>query len=789
MYRNYITIALRSLMKTPTSSFINLFGLAVAIGICLVVYVAIAFDYRIDSFHEHKDDVYLATFWADRDGTEKQYGMTPRPLGERLQEDFTQIKAMCRVEDRSVVLKYQDNVFHEQVRFTDAAFLKMFTFPLKWGTSGSLADANSIILSEAMSVKYFGEENPVGQDLKMIFGEARSKVFTVAGVAAPFPEARTIDFSFLVNFDNIRQADPGYDAHRWPAFVGATFIQVEALNDVASIIPRMEEYRQQHNQADQDWAITSFAFEPLSRLHERSVDIENDISYGVSSDSHVVLSLIGLFILMLACFNYVNIAIVSAARRLKEIGVRKVIGASRGRIIFQFLAENVIITLLALLLGVVLASTLFIPWFSELSHTSFSLSLADTTLWVFLLLMILLTGLVSGVYPAFYISTFKATTIFKGSVRFGKKNPLTKMLLGFQLVLACILMTGAVVFTQNTAYQAQRSWGYDQQSVLYATIPEASAYAPLKTALLQAPHVVSVSGSHHHVGLSDTLVVIQHENRPYEVQQLSVSTNYLTTMGISLAEGRSFNEQSEADQQALLVNETLVNRLGLSHPVGHPLKVNGVRYEIIGVVKDFHSYDFQHAIPPLVLRVADEAQYQYVSARVKPGAEKEAYQYLQAQWATLLPEIPFRGGYQDDVFSGYFMGITTEAKFFKAVSLIAILLAGLGVYGLVTLNVAGRVKEFSIRKVLGAEVHHVAATIVRQYFILFSVAILIGAPVSYWLAEQLIGISSSSAYHVPVGYGGVALSVAILVGVLLSVVVTQVSRVVKSNLVAGLKAE
>ena len=268
MFKNYFKTSFRSLMKNPLSSFINVFGLAVATGICLVVYTFMEFDQNIDQFHKNKNEVYLITFFAGSDSVTQQYGTTPRPLGDVLKQDFAQVKKVCRVEDRDVVLKYKDNVFHERVRYTDAAFLELFTFPLKWGTANSLSDLNSIVLSEEMSTKYFGDEH------LMVFNDTIKKAFTVTGVAAAFPNSRDLDFNFLINFENVRVSDPGYDRNDWSKFLNATLIQVDNATDVKSIESKMEKYRAMQNDAQPDWAISSFAFERFATLHENAANIK-----------------------------------------------------------------------------------------------------------------------------------------------------------------------------------------------------------------------------------------------------------------------------------------------------------------------------------------------------------------------------------------------------------------------------------------------------------------------------------------------------------------------------------
>lgn len=790
IFKNYFKTSIRGLKRNALTSFINIFGLSVAIGICVLVYGFANWTLNTDQFHDNKDKVYLTTFFADRDGTVQQFGTTPRPIGEMLQNDFSHIEKVCRVEDKAVVLKYHDNVFHEKVRYTDPEFLEMFTFPLKWGVSNSLSDLSSIILSEEMSVKYFGNENPIGKEILMKFDQNTSKAFEVTGVAAAFPKARTIDFDFLINFENVKVADAAYNYDDWSKFVNATLIQVPNPADLKFIESKMSKYVALQNEAVQkEWSISAFAFEPLANLHKHSGIIRDDISWS-SDDNYasiVFLSIIGIFLLALACFNYINIAIVSAAKRLKEIGVRKVIGATRGIVIVQFLAENIVITFFALILGLGLGSSLFIPWFEQMNNFSMDFKFQDKNLWIYLLAVLLFTGIASGFYPAFYISRFEVIKIFKGSVKFGKKNPLTKVILGFQLVLACILITSAVTFTQNTAYLSKRSWGYDKGATLYAAVPDELAYEQLNAILSRNPDVLAVSGSSDHLGRTHTTTVIHMPDRDYEVDQLSVDANYLKTMGVMLKEGRDFKSDHANEKQTVIVNELFVKKLALEQPVGQVLEIDSVKFTIIGVAKDFHNFSFSNEVNPTIFRVAERTDYRYLSMKVKSGSEMETYQALQTAWAALYPETPFQGGHQEDIWGSYFDEINTHATFWKGIAFIAVLLASLGLYGLMTLNVSGRVREFSIRKVLGAGLRNIAGSITKQYVYLFLLALAVGAPVSFKLMEILFDLAYT--YHMPIDLSGVAIAVAILIGVLLATVSTQVRKVSKSNPVEGLKVE
>jgi putative ABC transport system permease protein len=788
MFKNYFKTSLRSLMKNPTSSFINVFGLAVAIGVCIVVYAFMQWTYGVDQFHEYKNEVYLATISVDREGNEKRYGMSPRPLADMLKQDFAQVKKACRVEDRNVVIKSQDNIFQQSVRYTDPEFLEMFTFPLKWGQPGSLADPSSIILSEEMSVKYFGTENPLGRDIQLIFDEHRSKVFKVTGVAAGFPKTYMIGFQCLVNFDNLATAEPGYDATDWKGFVNATLIQVSNPARMAAIEQGMDKYKRLQHAAEKDWPVSSFTFEPIATLHERSGEIINDISSDPPVEARVALPLIGLFILVLACFNYVNIAIVSATKRLKEIGVRKVVGANRAKVVTQFLMENMVISCFALAIGFTLGATLFVPWLAGLTGQPLQdIRFADKDLWLFLLGVMLFTSLTSGLYPAFYISRFDAVRILKGSLQFGKRNYLTKVFLGFQLVLSCILISGAVMFSQNTTFQNGKAWGYDQKEVLYAHVDNGVGYERLRHVMAVNPDVISVAGSGNHLGQSNGTIVLHLPQREYEVQQLAVGAGYFETMGLQLLEGRTFKTDYESDRQAVVVNKLFTQNMNWKEPVGQQFEIGGTRYDVVGVVADFHHRNFYHEVRPMLFTLAAPQDYRYLSMKVKAGSEQKTFAALKQQWAKLFPETPFQGGFQQDVWGVFFHKVGVQERFSKGVAFIAILLASLGFYGLVRLNVSGRGREFTIRKVLGAGLRHITGNITREYAILTVVSMAIAAPISHLLTKSLL--TFMYAYPPPINYSGTAISVGILISILLATVFAQVFKVSKDNLVSGLKTE
>lgn len=790
MVKNYFKVALRGLLKNPLNSSINIIGLSIAIGMCIFAFSFARWTYSTDQFHVHKNEVFMVTFFANRDGELQRFGTSPRPLGELLKQDFPKVKKVCSVEDKNVVVKQQADVYNERIRFVDPEFLEMFTFPMKWGSAKTLLDLNSIIISEDMSQKYFGDENPIGRSMTIKFDKDRSKDFKVTGVAAKFPIAAAMRFNFLANLENFQIADPAYDVHDWRGFANATFVQVDKAEDIAIVGRGMEKYQRLQNDAvKEEWAISSFVFEPLATLHERTHKIRDDIFF--SSDGNytsiVFLLIINTFLLVLACINYINIAIVSASKRLKEIGVRKSIGATRKVVIVQFLAENVVITFFALVVGVIFGRTLIIPWFENLWHFDMGFKFSDPLLWIYLPALLLITGVASGIYPAFYISRFQVVNILKGSVRFGTGNPLTKFFLGFQMVLACIFITASVMFRQNSNYLAQRSWGYENREALYAVVPDQQSFEQLNAVMMQQSAVLSTSGSMHHLGKSHTTTVLHFPDRDYEVDQLSVDANYFKTMGLELSEGRLFNDHEGSDAQAVIVTELFAKNLEWQDPVGRVFQIDSEEHQVVGVVRDFHSYNFDRVMRPTFFKVAPREAYRYFSMKVKDGSELETYKVLQAKWSELFPEIPFSGGFQEDVWGNYYVSTRIYGHVWTVFASMAVILATMGLYGLVTLNVSGRTREFSIRKVLGAGIRNIAFNITRQYALLFTIAIVIGVPLSYFMVKALL--EWSSPYHMPISFVSASFASLILFVVLIVTVSSQVGKISAANPVEGLKSE
>jgi putative ABC transport system permease protein len=787
MFKSYFKTTLRTIRKSPLASFINIFGLAMAIGVAIMVYSFVDYEYTTDQFHENRNEIYMATSVLNRTGQERNFGIAPAPYAERLINDYPQIKRVVRVESRNGILKYGENVFSQNFTFADPGYLDMFTFPLKYGNKEVLNEPNKIILSEATAIKYFGDQNPLGESMSFDFGE-RKYTFEVAGVAAKFAAERSMDFRVLVNFEQLRLVDPDFDLSNWARFLDATFIQVESPEDIRTITQSVQQYVSVQNEVQKDWPATSFGFEPWTRIYLDGEDINQTITGSTDGIGTLVLSIIGGFILLLAVFNYINIAIVSATKRLKEIGVRKVLGGSRKSLIVQFLSENVFMTLGALILGFILSITVLIPGFDNMFEIGMDFDISQPELWLFLLTLVIFTGLASGAYPAFYISNFNAVNIFRGRLKFGGKNRLTKIFLTFQYILACIAVVGGVLFTQNTAYQRDRDWGYDQEMTLSANVSDPKEVMQLMAVMSQNPNVKSIAPSKHHVSRrSGNTQIEKQDQEMMDITTLAVGPNYIETMGLKFIEGRSFEKGREADFQNVVINAKMARVLNPDGALGEKFKVDSLTFSVIGIVEDFHQWSFFDPIEPMLIRLSPEDEYAFMSMTVEEGTLVDTYKSLETTWANLFPEKPFNGFYQESTLEWYFREIDGHGKLMRYVASLCVILSCLGLYGLVSLNLASRVKEFSIRKALGAELKNLIYVINKQFMVFLSIALVLGLPLGYLLMSTLF--DAVYAYHKPITLIPFAISFVLVVLMVLVTISSQIKKVMKTSPTDGLRSE
>jgi ABC-type antimicrobial peptide transport system permease subunit len=724
MITNYLQLAWRNLMANKTVSFINIFGLSVAIAGCITVFLFLRNYWTLDNFHTNGDRIFIAEYRSETDGNAQTWADAPAVLATTLVNDFPQVARTVRHFREAALVRTEDNTFEELVSFADTGFLHMFSFPLQYGHINALNDPAAVVLSAKMAAKYFRTDNPMGRTVRLTMPGGEKKNLVVQGVAAPFPGNSDFNFNFLTAYPS--QLSDDWGDHR-----GNVFVQLHRAADAPALATQMNRYLPVFNASNTEKQATTFLLDNLKNPLSGAYDTNRRPAEAPHPAYAGMLSAIALLLLALSCFNYINISLGAATRRLKEIGMRKVMGGNRTQLASQFMAENLLLCTLALAAGLVLCITVFAPLVNNIMVIQTESLLQNTGLWCFLIGLLAFTALVSGLYPAVYISAFRPTAIFSGKQKFGGKSPLRRGLLTIQFSLAFLAVITGVVLFASGRHWARMSWGYDPSQTMVVQLIDSTQYPLLKNELLKQPGITAVTAAVHHVGLNLDRAVFGDTDNPLEARRLDVSAGYFEALGLRLQSGRFFDPALPVqDALSVVVNETFVRKMGWSEAVGQLLRLDQKTYNVVGVAHDFKMFP-TGVNTPTVFFCAPETRATYLVARHSPGGEKAATAGMLEHYKQLFDSPPIFHFSQVEVFDAFNHSYQGAAKTFGFIALLALFIACLGLYGLATQQFARRVKEVSVRKLLGAPVAHIVLLVNREFLVLLSVAGLIATTLGY----------------------------------------------------------
>lgn len=790
MLSNYLRVAYRNLLKNKASSLVNIVGLAIAVATATTAFVFIEYQMTTDHFHEKADRVFLVTSQVDRGTYSELRGDSPAPLGPAMKADLPLVEDAVRIANGGATMTNSSDTFEESLRFVDPGFTRMFSWPMRLGDPEHELQPGEIILSDGMARKYFGDSNPMGQTLSAVFGEDRQVDFTVVAVAAPFPTKMSFSFTGVVHIDHATEV--GLDREDWGSNIRATFIEVADPADVEAVAAGMEGFRSQQNQAREDNHVQSFAFQDLAGLSMASYNIAGDISGGSHPASIIVLSLISLFMVLLSCINYVNLATATAVRRLKEIGVRKAIGSSRSQLIIQFLSENVMTCLAALVAGVALAHFVFIPGFNALTQgQDLTIWTANTgMLWLFLCLMLIGTGLLSGAYPAFYISSFRPTVIFRGRTEIGGESWLTRSLLTFQFVLAFLTMIMGVTLAQNANYQASRDWGYESDHLLVLETRNGRDLALLREQVSAVPGVEGVMGSRHHLARNWDYPTVHVGNVDVSASQFDVDAGYLDFLEVPVMAGAAFDESSDTRNDGrVVVNREFAEALGWTpeEAIGQSFRHDSLTYGIAGVTGSILYSAFYDRIEPAFFRAVPESEQRFLSVKIAAGAGASTDEAIRASWKSLFPNREYTGRFQDESFRSLYEENTNIKTLFLFIAVLALVIACMGLYGVAAQKMARRIREIGIRKILGASTLSITRLVNRSFLIILLVAGVVASPLGYLFMTNLLG--SIYADPLPIGPSAFALAFGCVLATAALTMSSQIRKLALAQPVDSLRSE
>jgi len=780
MFKNYFRLTFRNLLKNKVSSIINIGGLAVGLATGIIILLEIVNEVSYDKFNTNLADTYLLMKNQNLGGDIKTGNTTPGPLASSVLNEIPEIKYAARTCQESDLIRYGDKTIYTNSIYTDADFFKMMSFPVIRGNpANALKQPNSIVLTEATAKKIFGTTDVIGKILML----NNTNAVNVAAIVRDVPQNSTNQFDMAIPFMFFESKNDWLK--KWDDDRIQTWIQVKPGVKLAALNNKLKELFLR-KQLEKNMDLFAYPFSAL-RLYDQ---FKNGKPSGGIINIIMLLSTIAGFVLLIACINFMNLATARSEQRVREVGVRKVLGASRKRIIFQFLGEALFLSFLALMLGVLLA-ILALPGFLQLSGTNFTPDFANWQLWILLLILGLVTGLVAGSYPAFYLSRFKPIEVLKKMTNRDKGGSLLrKSLVTFQFVISIFLIIATIVIAKQIDYLEQRPVGYDANRLIdiKANSDLSSKYGIVKNELLQIPGVKNVSAG------TDNLVRFggafngldwpgKTPDQDFYITATNVGYDWIKTAGFQLAAGRDFSTSFGTDTSACLINQAAAKRMGLIEPiVGTKLGKNTV----IGVIKDF-VYNHPFASPePMVVYLSKHNLNHFFVRLNNDEKWREGVAQIEKVVKKTSPDFPFEFEFTKEEYQKNFKEFDSLRQMSNLFSGMAIFISCLGLFGLSAFLAERRSKEISIRKVLGASVGSLWLTLSKDFLKPVFIAFIIAAPVTGLAMQKVLGFMD---YHIQLSWWMFAIAALAAIAIAVVTVSYNGIKAALANPVKSLRSE
>lgn len=740
MIRNYIKVALRNIVKSSSYAIINISGLAVGLTAFILIFLWIQDELSFDRFNVRADKLYRVV--------ENQYyanselfpvAVTPAPLGPSLKENFPEITNAVRLTQVGFLFRHENIAFNEDGLMADPSFIDMFSLEfVKGDPKTAFSKLEGIIISETLAKKYFSEEDPIGKVFSI-----NDNDFAVTGVFRDIPENSHLRFNYIFAFELFKKF--GWDdLTNWSnSYYTYVLLRIDANLEAVNMKIK-DVIKKNHPQP----TTTEIYLQPLTRIHLHSkytADIggHGDIQY------IYIFSVIGVFVLLIACINFMNLSTARSAKRSKEVGMRKVIGAQRIQLIRQFLAESMVLSFLALVIALLLVQVL-LPAFNNVSGKHLRFNPFSIDILLILILITLVTGAVAGSYPALFLSSFKPVKVLKGTLKTGKSAIVfRKVLVVTQFCISIMLITGTLVVYNQLDFIQHKKLGFEKENVIsFTAYPLRDRYEDFKNELLSNKNIAGVtiaSQNLTYVGSSSSGFDWEGRDPSKDIllHQISVDPNFIKTFNIDVIAGRNFSRDMASDSSAIIVNEEALKQMDLSDPINKRWGTNG---KIIGVVKDFHFKSVHEKIEPLIMFVNPD-WYSVMYVRINSENTKEALAWIESTFKKFAPENPFEYAFLDDDFDRLYRAEQRTGEIFNYFAFIAIFISCLGLFGLVMFTTEQRTKEIGVRKVLGASVRNVVSLISIDFIKLILISNVIAIPVAWYFMNKWL---DSFAYKISI---------------------------------------
>jgi len=745
MVKNFLVVAFRNLSKNKLNALIIILGLGTGIACGILSFLFVHHELSFDRFHKNIDSIYEMKM------------VLVLPVGRAIADpkshtahdlagQFPEIVRVVRMDKQGCIVKIEDEIFEERAIATDPAFFDMFTFPLKEGEGTNILEhPDAVVLSKTTAKKYFGEENPLGQTLSIRMSDEFTD-FMVTGVLEEIPNTSSIRFDLLINLERI-YGNTLNDPQKADSM--GCFIQ---LGNRTQVKPLLEKFKttidgplQERFSKDSGYDLQAFAdFHLRGEYGSAVLSQKSTISYSF------ILAGISLLVLIIACFNFMNLSIGKASTRMKEIGVRKVLGAKRKQLIKQFWLESLVYSSLSLLIGLVMVE-LFLPVFNRLSQKSLRLNVFSHE-WtiVFCIGVVFFVGIVAGSYPALFLSKFTSVDLFRGKMKLSRKSAFNKSLVVFQFAISIFLIVSTIFMYKQKTYMLHSDLGYNTDQVVVLPLKNlkteigknAAFVLALKNKLLSYGMIQGVSGSAYN--LSEGWMGTYFEKDGGEevlVTYNYIDQDFIPTLGVKLLAGRNFSDSHPSDlQKSIIVNESFAKMLGVDSPLGYKLSEffeTDFNMQIIGIVDDFHSQSLHDPIYPAFMGMIG-VDYNYVFIKLKENNLREAIASIQKEFRTLAPQTPFEYSFLDEDVARLYEREEHWIRLVEYACLFAILIACSGLFGLTLQVVFLRTKEIGIRKVLGASARNILLLINQEFLWLVLAANVIAWPAAYLAVSAVL---------------------------------------------------
>jgi len=763
MLKNYIKIAFRNIIRHKGYTFINIFGLATGIICCLLILVYVQDELSYDRYHEKADQIYRIVNAGIIRGNKIEVPLVSGPWGPAMAEELPEVLKAVRIKppDSRWVIEYGEKRFPEKgLYFVDPTFFEVFDVEMVVGDPTHVLNAPySMVITEEMAEKYFGDEDPIG---KVIVGDNWMN-FNITGIMKKHPPSTHMDYDFLVNFETLHRAvDPinkqpyyGDLSTNWQNFRIYTYLLLDAHADPAAVEAKMRTLIEERLGRILRTAGVELSpyLQKLTDIHLKS-DLEGELGPTGDESYIYIFSAVAIFILLIASINFMNLSTARSENRAKEVGLRKVVGADRGQLIKQFLGESIIFTALASVIAGIVVLLLLTP-FNTIAEKNISASSLINVQTILLLIgLVIIVGFASGSYPAFLLSAFKPAEVLSGKKHKGTSGGLLrKVLVVIQFSISVFLIIGLIVIYSQMGYIKNRPLGYDKENILAIPLSDPaprSTYQSYKTTLLSNTHVKSVSAASTLPGGLFGIALLRPVGRPpnenLTVQMMAVDYDFIETLGIELHDGRDFSREFTTDQnRALLLNEEAIKQFGFDSGLDKRLSPGGqMVLPVIGMLKDYYFKSLHQKIEPFALSLATEQAFNWVFIKTTEESMPEVMQFAEREWRRINPGHPFEYTFVDRENDMMYQSEMKLSRLSSIFSIIAVYIACLGLFGLASFTVVQRTKEIGVRKILGASIGGIVFILTKEYVKWVVLANVLAWPLAYYFMRRWL---EGFAYH------------------------------------------